>query len=90
MVSLQQSNLDVLAVREQSFLIPDTRAEDFWQGYETFFNHFVGVRKFYEQFLMGYKTILLENIWMKSSSKIERKVNRHLKMMNHWTSMKIA
>ena len=39
---------------------------------------------------MGYKTIFLEKIWMKSSSKIERKINRHLEMMNHLTGMKIA
>ena len=33
-------------VRERSFLILGTGAEDFWQGYETFFHYFVGVQKF--------------------------------------------
>ena len=39
-------NFIFVNLREQSFLIPGTRAEDFWQGYETFFHHFVWVRKF--------------------------------------------
>ena len=39
---------------------------------------------------MGYKTIFLENIWTKSLSKIERKINRHLEMMNHLNGMIIA
>ena len=33
-------------LREQSFLILGTGVEDFWQGYETFFHHFVGIPKF--------------------------------------------
>ena len=49
-------------VRERSFLILGTRTEDFWQGYETFLHFLVGVRKFQEQILMGYKTIFIETI----------------------------
>ena len=32
-------------VKEQSLLIQGTEAEDFWQGYETFFHKFVALRK---------------------------------------------
>ena len=37
---------NAISLREQSFLIPGTNAEDFWQGYENFFYHFAGVRRF--------------------------------------------
>ena len=50
-----------LALRERSFLILGTGAEDFWQGYETFSHYFVGVREYYEQFLWGTKLISLKN-----------------------------
>ena len=51
-----------MGVRERSFSILGTGAEDFLQGYETFLHYFVGVRKFLEQFLWGYKTIFLEKV----------------------------
>ena len=35
--------------REWTFLIPCTRAEDFWQGYETSLHYFVEVRIYQEQ-----------------------------------------
>ena len=39
---------------------------------------------------MGYKTIFLENFDCVNRPEIESNVNRHLKMMNQLTSMKIA
>ena len=36
--------------RERSFLILGTRAEDFWQGYETFLHYFVGYENFKSNF----------------------------------------
>ena len=39
---------------------------------------------------MGFKTILLEKFWIKSSIIDETKVKRHLEMMNNLTSMKVA
>ena len=41
-------------------------------------------------FMGGTKLFCLKEFWMKSSTEIERKGNRHLEMMNHLTSMKIA
>ena len=35
---------------------------------------------------MGYKAILLEKFGCSHRSKIERKVKKHLEMMNNWTS----
>ena len=35
--------LSILNVRERSFIILGTGADDFWQGYETFCYHSVGV-----------------------------------------------
>ena len=58
-----------ISLREQSFLILSTGAEDFSQGYETFLHYFVGVRKFYEQFLWGAKLFCLKKFWMKSPIK---------------------
>ena len=47
------------ALRERSFLILGTEAEDFSQGYETFLHYFVGVEKILKAILTGYKTIFL-------------------------------
>ena len=54
--------------REQLFLILDTVVEDFWPGYETFLLS-CGATKILRAIFMGYKTILLEKISMKSSIK---------------------
>ena len=78
-------------VRVRSFLILGTGAEDFWQGYETFFHNFVGVRKYIKSNFYGVQNYLVwKNFRWKHWSKIERKINRHLEMMNHLISMKIA
>ena len=53
-------------VRVQSFLILGTRAEDFWQGYETFPTILWGWENKLRATFKGYKTILLEKIWMKT------------------------
>ena len=45
----------LFSIKEQSFLILVTRVEDFWQGYETFFHHFMGVRNFQGKCLCGTK-----------------------------------
>ena len=45
------------------------RAEDFWQGYETSFHFFVGVRKFSEQFLWGTKLCFVKKFWVQSTIK---------------------
>ena len=39
---------------------------------------------------MGYKVLYLKNFGLSHRSKIERRVNRYLEMMNHLTGMKIA
>ena len=49
-------------IRERSFLILGTGAEDFWQGYETFSHYFVGCKNILRAFFLGYKTILLHKI----------------------------
>ena len=64
--------------------------KDFWQGHETCFNYFVGVRKLEEQSLWSAKLFGLKKFWMKSSMKLERKVNRRPEMMKYFTSMKIT
>ena len=51
--------MDLLAIRERSFLILGTGAEDFWQGYETIL-YFRAGRNILRAILMGYKIILLE------------------------------
>ena len=42
-------------LREQSFLILGTRAENYRQEYETFFHHFMGVRNFQGNILCSTK-----------------------------------
>ena len=54
------------------------------------FPSFCGGMKILRVILMGYKTMFLENIWVKSTIKDLKKSYRHLEMMNHLTSMKIA
>ena len=56
-------------LRVQSFLIRGTGAEDFWQGCKNFFASPCGGTKILTAIFMGYKTILLEKFWMKSSIK---------------------
>ena len=49
-----------LVLRESSFSIQGTGAEDFWKGYETLFHYTMGVRKISRAIFTGYKTILLQ------------------------------
>ena len=59
-----ESNFHV--IRERSFLILGSRAEDFWQGHESFFLYCVGVQKCQEQFLWDTKLFSLKRFWIKS------------------------
>ena len=58
------------AIREMSlFNRMGTRAEDFWQEYETSFHNFVDVPKYSDQFLWGTKLFCLKKLCLKSSIK---------------------
>ena len=61
-------------LRGQSFLLMGTRAEDFWQGYETIFDYFVGVRKHPEKFLRGTKPFRLKNLYELINQSLKEKV----------------
>ena len=73
-----------ISIRKRSFLILGI-----WERYE-FFTLFCGVTKISKAILWGTKQCCLKKFGRSHRSKIERKVNRHLEMMNHLNDKSIA
>ena len=53
------------SLRERSFLILGSGAEDVWLGDENVFHYFEEVRKFSEQFLWSKELPFLKRFWIK-------------------------